>query len=252
MNNAPTVFIVDDDPAILKALERLLRAEGYETRDFQSAEEFLAGHDPSIPGCIVLDMIMPNVSGLALQQALRASGCDRFIVFMTGLSDIAASVRAMKDGAVDFLSKPFSDNMFLAAVRDAIAKDCIAREIFAERKSIRDRIAMLTPREYEVLQHIISGQLNKQIAADLGTVEKTIKVHRARVMEKMQVASLAELVCVTMRIGLPHSGTRTHHAGIDTTDSAMASVKFDSGIPGTYPSLARRFGDRMHLRGDAK
>lgn len=198
MSVDPIVYMVDDDPAVLKALTRLLQAEGYAARTFGSPEEFLARHDPAAPGCIVLDMRMPNLNGLALQQALLASGCERFIVFITGYGDIADSVRAMKAGAVDFLTKPFRDDDFLAAIRNAIAKDEHARGRWLRRQSIRRRMATLTRREHEVLQHVVAGRLNKQIAADLGTAEKTIKVHRARAMEKMGVTSLAELVRITV------------------------------------------------------
>jgi len=202
MNIVPTVYVVDDDPAVLKAVTRLLQSAGFATQSFHSPETFLEQHDPTLPGCAVLDMVMPKLSGLALQQALRASGCDRMIIFMTGQGDIHTSVQAMKDGAVDFLIKPFEDEEFLAIIHDAIAKDQSARIIEAQLCAIQQRIATLTRREREVLAHIVSGQLNKQIAADLGTVEKTIKVHRARVMEKMGVGSLAELVRLTMKIGL--------------------------------------------------
>jgi two-component system, LuxR family, response regulator FixJ len=239
----PTVFLVDDDPAILRALERLLMAEGLHTRAFRSPEAFLREHDPAMPGCVVLDMIMPHLNGLALQQELRASGCDRFIIFITGQSDIPSSVQAMKAGAVDFLIKPFSDQTFLAAVRDAIAKDHIAREICAQLQSIRERLSTLTPREYEVLRHIIAGQLNKQIAADLGTVEKTIKVHRARVMDKMRVASLAELVRLTVHIGLQSADAQCSQpkAGLFEVVHAPSGREPDAG------QLAKPLGNSMQI-----
>jgi FixJ family two-component response regulator len=159
-------------------------------------------HDPAAPGCVVLDMVMPSVGGLALQRNLLASGCERFIIFITGHGDIPSSVEAMKAGAVDVLTKPFHDQEFLDAVRVAVARDDSARATYAQLQSIRQRLATLTRREREVLEHVVTGRLNKQIAADLGTVEKTIKVHRARVMEKMRVSSLAELVRLTLQIGL--------------------------------------------------
>lgn len=220
MSAVPIVFLVDDDPAILKALARLLQAEGIAVRTFNSPDAFLAQHDPAAPGCVVLDLFLPHLNGLALQHALLASGCERYIVFITGHGDIAASVEAMKAGAVDFLTKPFQDEQFLSAIRNAIAKDWLARNVRMELQSIRQRLATLTPREREVLQHVVAGRLNKQIAADLGTVEKTIKVHRARAMEKMGVASLAELVRVTMRIGL---GTATRYSSESKTVSFDAS-----------------------------
>jgi FixJ family two-component response regulator len=202
MSAVPIVFLVDDDPAILKASARLLQAEGIAVRTFNSPDAFLAQHDPATPGCVVLDLVMPHLNGLALQHALLASGCERFIVFITGHGDIAASVEAMKAGAVDFLTKPFQDEQFLSAIRNAIAKDWLARNVRMELQSIQKRLATLTPREHEVLQHVVAGRLNKQIAAELGTVEKTIKVHRARAMEKMGASSLADLVRLTMRVGL--------------------------------------------------
>jgi FixJ family two-component response regulator len=199
---APTVYIVDDDAAMLRALARLLQAEDFAVQTFHSPEAFLTHHDPALSGCVVLDIVMPTLDGLALQRALQASGHDRSIVFITGYGDIPTSVQAMKAGAVDFLTKPFDTEEFLAAVRSAIARDRSAREMCAVRESIRQRLATLTRREREVLEHIVTGRLNKQIAAELGTVEKTIKVHRARVMEKMGVSSLAELVRITVQIEL--------------------------------------------------
>lgn len=202
MNNIPIVYLVDDDPAVLRALTRLLQLEGIAVRAFNSPEAFLAHHDPTAPGCLVLDIRLPNVTGLALQQVLLGSGCERFIIFITGYGDISSSVQAMKAGAVDFLIKPFHDDDFLAAVRVAIEKDRLARESRLQLQSIQQRMATLTPREHEVLQHVVSGRLNKQIAADLGTAEKTIKVHRARAMEKMHAGSLAELVRLTVQAGV--------------------------------------------------
>lgn len=221
MNLEPIVFLVDDDPGILKALSRLLRAEGYTVRAFNSAEEFLLAHDPVAPGCVVLDMRMPNIDGLALQQALLASGSERFMIFITGHGDIAASVQAMKAGAVDFLTKPFHDEDFLAAVRCAIAKDEHARKVRLELQSIRWRMESLTPREHQVLEHVVAGRLNKQIAADLGIAEKTIKVHRARAMEKMGVASLAELVRMTVEADVGAVAESSLH---DKTEHGEKSV----------------------------
>jgi FixJ family two-component response regulator len=196
------VFVVDDDPGVRKALARLLRATGFEARCFSSPADFLMEHDPSQPGCLLLDLAFPGVNGLELQEALAASGCQRPIVFISGHGDVPQSVQAMKAGAVDFLEKPLQDEELLAAVRQAIERDLSDRRDRAQRESITKRIATLTQREIEVLEHIVSGQLNKQIAADLGTVEKTIKVHRARVMAKMGVDSVAELVRATERVGI--------------------------------------------------
>lgn len=197
-----TVFVVDDDCAVLKSLSRLLRSASLSSTTFSSPHEFLDGRNPNAPGCLVLDVAMPRLNGLELQQALIASGNELPIVFLTGHGDIAMSVQAMKLGAVDFLTKPVNDADFLQAVRAAIERDRLARQLRAEVADIRQRVATLTPREREVLEHVIAGHLNKQTAADLGTVEKTIKVHRARVMEKMRVQSVAELVHLTERAGM--------------------------------------------------
>jgi FixJ family two-component response regulator len=197
----PTVFVVDDDAAVLKGLSRLLRSAGLAVVTFSSPREFLDSHDPNAPGCLVLDVAMPGLNGLELQQSLLARGQEPAIIFLTGHGDIPMSVKAIKHGAVDFLTKPVNDDDLLTAVRDAIEKDRLQRQVQAEVAEIHQRLATLTPREREVLQHVISGQLNKQIAADLGTVEKTVKVHRARVMQKMKVQSVAELVRLAERAG---------------------------------------------------
>jgi RNA polymerase sigma factor (sigma-70 family) len=199
--------VVDDDPSVLRALTRLLSAAGLETRGFPSPAAFLDAHDPATPGCLVLDVALPGLDGLELQQALAGSDCARPIVFITGRGDIPTTVRAMKGGAVDFLTKPVNDNDLLAAVRNAIEIDRMARQAQVEMDALRQHLASLTPREREVLVHVVAGRLNKQIAADLGTVEKTIKVHRARIMEKMAVRSLADLVRVAERLGVSSVNT---------------------------------------------
>jgi FixJ family two-component response regulator len=201
-----TVFLVDDDPSVLGGLSRLLRASGYPVRCFASPEAFLEQHDENIPGCAVLDLAMSGLNGLELQRALKARGYDRPIVFLTGRGDIAASVQAMKAGAVDFLTKPVEAEQLVAAVGAAIEKDRQARAARAAVESIEQRLASLTPREREVLRHVVAGRLNKQIAADLGTAEKTIKVHRARLMAKMGVKSVAQLVRMTEGAGVPPAG----------------------------------------------
>jgi len=193
---SPTVFVVDDDAAVLKGLGRLLRAARFNVLTFGSPQEFLRRHDARAPGCLVLDLAMPGLGGLELQELLAAKGSALPIVFLSGCGDIPTSVQAMKRGAVDFLTKPVKDAELLEAVRLALEKDRSAREARVEMDGVRARLATLTPREREVLEHVVSGQLNKQIAGDLGTVEQTIEVHRARVMEKMKVQSLAELVRV--------------------------------------------------------
>jgi FixJ family two-component response regulator len=202
MSEEPTVFIVDDDPAVIKGLSRLLRASQFTVVTFGSPQEFLERHDPHTPGCLVLDVAMPGLNGLELQEALRVKGSAIPIIFLTGHGDIPMSVQAIKGGALDFLTKPVHDEDLLKAVEAALAKDRIERQSRAELDDIQKRLATLTPREREVLIHVVSGQLNKQIALDLGTVEKTIKVHRARVMEKMKVGSVAELVRLTERAGI--------------------------------------------------
>jgi FixJ family two-component response regulator len=193
---------VDDDLSVLKGLSRLLRSARLNPVTFASPEEFLDRHDPHAPGCLVLDVAMPGLDGLQLQQALIAKGSEIPIIFLTGQGDIPTSVQAMKGGAVDFLTKPVHDDCLLAAIRAAIEKDRQQRQAGAEVAEIRQRLATLTPREREVLEHVISGQLNKQTAADLGTVEKTIKVHRARMLAKMKVQSVAELVWLAEKAGI--------------------------------------------------
>lgn len=197
-----TVFLVDDDPAVLRALARLLRAHGYAVEAFTAPQAFLARHDAAVPGCAVLDVSMPGLDGLALQQALDASGAHRPVIFLTGKGNIPMSVRAMRAGAVDFLTKPVGDTALLDAIARAAAQDDAARRSDAERAAIEARMTRLTPREREVLTHVVAGRLNKQIAGDLGTVEKTIKVHRSRVMEKLGVRTVADLVRLAAKAGI--------------------------------------------------
>jgi FixJ family two-component response regulator len=200
MNAAtPTVFVVDDYAPVRRSISRLLRADGFVVAAFASAQEFLAQYDPSVWGCLVLDLAMPALNGLELQHILAEAGSLLPIVFLTGEGDIPKSVRAMKHGATDFLTKPVDDKELLAAVRAAIERHRALRRKQTELSEIRARLATLTPREREVLDYVIAGKLNKQIAGDLGTVEQTVKVHRARVMQKMRVHSVAELVRVTER-----------------------------------------------------
>jgi FixJ family two-component response regulator len=202
---ALTVFLVDDDAGVLKGLSRLLRARGYDVQAFSSAQAFLAGHDASIPGCAVFDVSMPGLDGLELQQALSGRGSQRPVIFLTGKGDIPTSVRAMRAGAVDFLTKPVNDDDLLAAIARAVKQDADTRHASAELDSVNARFAILTPREREVMTHVIAGRLNKQIAGDLGTVEKTIKVHRGRVMEKLGVRSVADLVRLAEKAGISGS-----------------------------------------------
>jgi len=201
-----TVFLVDDDMGVLKALSRLLRAKGYDVRPFASAEEFLEGHDAAVAGCAVFDVAMPGLDGLALQQVFTAGGKQRPVIFLTGKGDIQKSVRAMKAGAVDFLTKPVRDKDLLDAIARAEQQDAGTRQTGAEVAVIEAKIATLTPREREVLTHVIAGRLNKQIAGDLGTVEKTIKVHRGRMMEKLGVHTIVDLVRLAEKAGIAAHG----------------------------------------------
>jgi FixJ family two-component response regulator len=198
----PTVAVVDDEPDVLKAVARLLRTEGFSVATFSSPREFLDRLDPDAPGCLVLDMSMPGISGLEVQEELEGRGCVLSVIFLTGRADVPTTVRAMKGGAADFLTKPVEDEDLLAAVRRAIERDTALRRDRAEAAEVQELLRTLTPREREVLEHVVSGELNKQIAGLLGTVEKTIKVHRARVMEKMKAASLADLVRLAQRAGI--------------------------------------------------
>jgi FixJ family two-component response regulator len=208
-----TVYVVDDDPAVLQAVSRLLRARGLVVHAFQSARAFLEQHNTAAPGCLVLDVVMPDFDGLELQSALVAAGAERMIVFLTGRGDVRTGIRAMRAGAINFLVKPVDDEDLFTAVQEALDKDWEARSARTETTFAQSRLATLTPREREVLAHVVAGQLNKQIASDLGTVEKTVKVHRARVMRKMGVQSLAELVRLAYRCGIGVSSGEA--AGLD-------------------------------------
>ena len=197
----PTVFVVDDETPVRNALSRLLRAHRFAVAAFASPKEFLEHYNPDTPGCLVLDLKMRG-NGFGLQRTLQEKGSLSPIIFLTGHGDVPKSVQALKGGAVDFLTKPVNDKDLLAAVRAAIEKDRALRQEQAELSEIRARLATLTPREREVLEYVVTGKLNKQIAGDLGTVEQTVKVHRARVMQKMRVQSVAELVRLTERCGI--------------------------------------------------
>jgi RNA polymerase sigma factor (sigma-70 family) len=197
-----TVFVVDDAQEVRKALSRVLSAAGYQVCLFESAERFLAEQDTETPGCLLLDICMPGLSGLELQHALMGSPRARPIVFLTGRGDIQSSVSAMKEGAVDFLTKPIDDEQLFAAVDAALGRDEEQRLDGAIRRMINKRLETLTPRERQVMAYVVRGRLNKQIAAELGTGEKTVKVHRARMMSKMVARSVAELVQLGARVGV--------------------------------------------------
>jgi len=202
MRPEPTVFVVDDDPSVRRALRRLIESVELNVETFAAADEFLDGYDPARPGCLVLDVRMPGVSGLDLQETLASREVLLPVIFITGYGDVPTTVRAMKGGAVDFIEKPFNEQVLLDAIHRAIEQDARLRRERAERAEILSRVARLTPREREVLTRVVAGKMNKQIAAELGTSEKTIKVHRARVMSKMQAESLAELVVLAQIAGL--------------------------------------------------
>ncbi len=202
MTPAPTVFVVDDDPAVRKALGRLLHAEGLNVETYPSAESFLETLTPATLGCLILDLAMPGLSGLELQQALTERNISLPIIFLTGRGDIPSSVRAMKRGAVDFLTKPVEGQDLIAAIRLAINRGRSSAQSRDKVTEVHTRLTSLTPRERQVLCLIVTGMLNKQVAAHLGAAEKTIKVHRARVMRKMRADSFADLVRMAQRAGI--------------------------------------------------
>ena len=200
--SSPTVFVVDDDEAVRKAVSRLLRSAGIAMAAFASPGEFLAQYDPATPGCLVLDIAMPGFNGLQLQTTLGEKGSSLPIIFLTGHGNVSKSVQAMKHGAFDFLSKPVKDKDLLAVVRAAIETDAFVRREQAKMSEILAHLDTLTPREREVLEHVVAGKLNKQIAGDLSITEATVKMHRARVMVKMKVHSVAELARLAERCGI--------------------------------------------------
>lgn len=198
---AGRVFLVDDDPSVRRALVRLLRSQGLTAASFAKAEDFLSEVPPDVgPACLVVDLLMPGISGLELQGLMRERGSDMPVVFISGWGDLGSGVRAMKGGAVDFLEKPVSAPDLLAAVRRSLAQHRERRRERADREVLLRRFELLTPREREVFHLIVVGLLNKQVGAELGAAEKTIKVHRARVMQKMEARSLAELVGMAGRL----------------------------------------------------
>jgi FixJ family two-component response regulator len=204
MNRSRIVFIVDDDSSVRRALTRLIKSAGYQVQAFGSARDFLdyrRAADERL-SCLVLDVRMPDLSGLDLQHELQVMNTLLPIIFITGHGDIPMSVKAIKDGAVDFLPKPVKDSVLLKAIEQALARAKLEQDERQEAENLQKRVDTLTPREREVMSLVVRGLLNKQIAFELGTVEKTVKVHRARVMEKMRVQSLPELVRIAERIGV--------------------------------------------------
>ncbi len=202
-----TVFVVDDDASVREALGGLMRSVGLAVETFASAQEFLSHPGANRPSCLVLDLRLPDLNGLDLQQRMAELQRDIPIIFITGHGDIPTSVRAMKAGAVEFLTKPFRDQVLLDAINQAIARDRAAREQRADLRALRDRYASLTPREREVMERVVSGLLNKQVAAELGTRVVTIKLHRGRIMHKMQADSLADLVRMGEKLGIRRAGS---------------------------------------------
>ena len=194
MGDRPTVFVVDDDRSVRDSLRRLITSVGLRVEVFSSAQAFLSAPRPDVPGCLVLDVRLPGLSGLDLQRELAQSHATLPIIFLTGHGDIPMSVRAMKRGAVEFLTKPFHKQELLDAVQEALRRDREGRLRRSETSELGKRLRTLTPRERQVLALVVTGLLNKQIAGELGTTEETIKVHRGRVMSKMEAGSLAELV----------------------------------------------------------
>jgi FixJ family two-component response regulator len=231
-----TVFVVDDDASVRKALARLLVSAGYAVETFASAREFLdVSRRQDFPGCVVLDIRMPGLSGLDLQQELKAFSPPLPVIFITGHGDVTSSVRAMKEGAVDFLTKPVDERDLLSVVGQAVARNAEARRHHAELQELQRRAATLTPREREVMDLIVHGLLNKQVAAALGTVEKTIKVHRARVIEKMGVSSLADLVRDAEKLGMFSGETKSGSVAAPKASQPSAT----SADPSFFSATAR-------------
>jgi RNA polymerase sigma factor (sigma-70 family) len=201
------VFVIDDDPSVRSAIKRLIGSVGLQVELFGSAQEFLASKLPNMPGCLVLDIRLPGISGLGLQRQLAEANIQIPIIFITAHSNVPMTVRAMKAGAVEFLTKPFGDQDLLDAIHLALEKDRGRRLQEAELAILRERFELLSPRQREVVAMVVSGMLNKQIAAQIGTTENTVKVHRSRAMEKMQANSLADLIKMIERLQVPRGNS---------------------------------------------
>ncbi len=197
----PTVFVVDDDPGVLESLELLLRSVGLAAETFASAHEFLEAYDPEKPGCMVLDVRMPEMSGLELQERLRALESTLPIIFITAHGDVPIAVKAVKTGAVDFIQKPFRDQELIEKIQHAIEDNALNREQLRELQQVRARMASLTPRQRQVMELVVEGKANKVIAGELGLSQRTVEIHRARVMKKMEARSVSNLVQMVMRCG---------------------------------------------------
>ena len=201
-DQTPTVFLIDDDPSARRGLSRVIRIAGFNVVVFASAEDFLARPHHNGPGCIVLDVKMPGLSGLELQAEITKKVCAMPIIFISGHSDVPTTAEAMKEGAVDFLTKPVDRDHLLEAIRTALDNDQASRQAHAEHEQIRAKLDKLTPREFEVMRFVVAGLLNKQIAYKLGITEDTVKIHRGRMMSKIDVVSVADLVRLTQKVGI--------------------------------------------------
>jgi FixJ family two-component response regulator len=227
----PTVHLVDDDPAVRNALGRLLLSHDYQVRTYESGEEFLARFDRGTPGCLLLDVSMPGIGGVELLQQLHDAGNWPAAIFLSGHADIRTCAQALRKGAVHFLTKPVDETALFQALDEAVRHDVARRREAQHQAVVATRLASLTPREREVLAHVMDGRLNKQIAGDLGTAEKTVKVHRARAMEKMGVRSVAELVKMVERAHLQAVEAEVVGRGRPSTVYSMSAALVGDSVP---------------------
>lgn len=236
----PTVHLVDDDASVRTALRRLLLSHDYQVCTYASAEDFLSRFDRGTPGCLVIDVSMPGIGGVELLRQLRAAGERPAAVFLSGAADIRTCAQALRDGAVHFLTKPVEEAALLEALQEAVRHDATLRRDQLQQSLVATRLASLTPREREVLVHVMDGRLNKQIASDLGTAEKTVKVHRARGMEKMGVRSVAELVKMVERAHLAASEAEVVGRGRGADAYSTPTSAMHDSLPWDRASLAVR------------